>query len=83
MEQQLIQIFATILDKPARQISRDTDFFEAAGDSLDFAELLIALEASCPVEIEADYVLGLASGQRIPSRIARMIVAKQKPLKAK
>lgn len=81
IEQQLRQLFATILDVPPHQISRNTDFFEAAGDSLDFAELLTALEGSFPVEIEADDVLGLASGQRTPSGIAHMIDAKQTPLK--
>jgi acyl carrier protein len=56
LEQQLPQLFATVLGIPVEQVEPATDFFEYGGDSLAIAALLTAIEERFGLKIEPDLI---------------------------
>lgn len=56
LEQQLPQLFATVLGIPVEQVGSTTDFFEQGGDSLAIAALLSAIEERFHLQLAPDLI---------------------------
>lgn len=54
LEQQLPQLFATVLGIPVEQVEPTADFFEHGGDSLAIAALLSAIEERFHLQLAPD-----------------------------
>lgn len=52
LEAHLCHLFSQILDRDPGQVDRDTDFFEAGGDSLDVATLLTSIHEQFQIDLD-------------------------------
>ena len=73
-KERLYRLFATVLGLPIDQVDDRCDFFEAGGDSLALASLLLAIEQHLQVEIDPETIYD----HPVLSDLAELIVEQRK-----